>query len=154
MPPPFYNATGKVVYNGGNFEDVADSHRSQISHLSKMYILLVDDNDELSDNLRLVLEIEGFQVRAVASASAALGAIKQKIPDLILADVVMPGQNGYDLFQLVRANQATAQVPFIFLSAAATSDDLDRYHQLGAEGYITKPFSLYELLTIVRRYIQ
>ncbi len=118
-----------------------------------MYILLVDDNDELSDNLRLVLEIEGFQIRAVPSVSAAVKAINQETPGLILADVVMPGQNGYDLFHMIRANRETVNVPFIFLSAAATSEDLERYRRLGADGYITKPFSLNDLLTIVRRYM-
>ncbi len=147
--------TGKVVYNGCNVKDVVACRKFAEDRWlpSKMYILLVDDNDELSDNLRLVLEIEGFQVCAVSSVSAAVKVIKQEVPGLILADVVMPGQNGFDLFQMVRANHETAHVPFIFLSAAATSEDLDRYHQLGADGYITKPFALNDLLTIVRRYI-
>jgi DNA-binding response OmpR family regulator len=117
-----------------------------------MYILLVDDNDEISDNLRLVLEIEGFQVRTVPCVSDAVQQIKQELPGLILADVVMPDQDGYDLFRMLRTDRKTTDVPFIFLSAAASAADLERYRKLGAE-YITKPFALENLLAMVRRYI-
>jgi DNA-binding response OmpR family regulator len=117
------------------------------------YILLVDDNDDLSDNLKLILEMEGFKVRAVSGGAAALQTMKEELPDLILADVVMPGTNGYELFRQIKTNGVWAAVPFVFLSALTTVQDIDRGLRLGANGYITKPFTIGELLATIHRYL-
>ena len=117
------------------------------------YILLVDDNDDLSDNLKLILEMEGYTVRTVSGGTAALQTMNEELPSLILADVVMPGTNGYDLFRQIKANGAWTSVPFIFLSALTTAQDIDRGLRLGANGYITKPFTIGELLATIHRYL-
>jgi DNA-binding response OmpR family regulator len=118
------------------------------------FILLVDDNDDLTDNLKLILEMEGFTVRAVSSVNEALEAIGDTPPSLIVADVLMTGINGFDLLERVKADVTVANVPFIFMSALATPQDIERGLQLGADGYVTKPFAIGELLDIVRRYIR
>lgn len=118
-----------------------------------MYILLVDDNDELTDNLKLILEMEGYRVRTVSSSIAALEVIRQELPVLIVADVLMPGPSGYELFRLVKSNVASAAIPFIFLSALTTAEDINRGLGLGADEYITKPFTISDLLTVIRRYL-
>jgi DNA-binding response OmpR family regulator len=118
------------------------------------YILLVDDNSDLSDNLKLILELEGLQVRVASSGSDALQAIDEEIPSLIVADVVMPGANGYDLFKEVKANAASALIPFIFLSALTTAEDVNRGLKMGADAYITKPFVIADLLTTIHHYLQ
>jgi twitching motility two-component system response regulator PilG len=117
------------------------------------YILLVDDNDDLMENLKLILEMEGYPVKAVSSSVDALDTIDEGTPSLILADVVMAGLNGYDLCQQVKMNADCADVPFIFLSALTTPDDIDRGRNLGADEYVTKPFAIDELLAIVHRYL-
>ena len=117
------------------------------------YILLVDDNDDLMENLKLILEMEGYTVKAVSSSIDALQVIDQSAPALILADVVMAGLNGYDLCQQVRMNKECADVPFIFLSALTTPDDIDRGRNLGADDYVTKPFAIHDLLTVIHRYV-
>ena len=118
------------------------------------YILLVDDNDDLMENLKLILEMEGYQVMAVSSSMAALQLIEQSAPALILADVVMAGLNGYDLCQQVKLNKGSAQVPFVFLSALTTPDDIDRARVLGADDYVTKPFAIQDLLAVIHRYVE
>jgi DNA-binding response OmpR family regulator len=115
------------------------------------YILLVDDNDDLADNLKLILEMEGFRVRSVSGSAAALQLMHEELPGLILADIVMPGANGYELFRQVKSNRAWASVPFVFLSALTTSEDINRGLKLGANGYITKPFSIGDLLATINR---
>ena|SRR5258706_7780211 len=117
------------------------------------FILLVDDNDDLTDNLKLILEMEGFEVRAVSCVDDALAAIEQSPPALIVADVLMTGVTGFDLLEHVKADATVANVPFIFMSALATPQDIERGIQLGADDYVTKPFDIDELLDIVRRYI-
>jgi DNA-binding response OmpR family regulator len=117
------------------------------------YILLVDDNDDLTDNLKLVLELEGFTVRTGSSVTAALKMMNEALPGLILADIVMPGTNGYQFFRQIKANRAWASVPFIFLSALTTAEDIDRGLGLGAHDYITKPFAIGELLATINRYL-
>jgi DNA-binding response OmpR family regulator len=118
------------------------------------FILLVDDNDDLTDNLKLILEMEGFEVRAVSCVDDALEVIEERIPALIVADVLMTGVNGFDLFERVKANDQMTHVPFVFMSALATPQDIERGMQLGADGYVTKPFAIGDLLEIIRRYIQ
>jgi two-component system alkaline phosphatase synthesis response regulator PhoP len=118
------------------------------------YILLVDDNSDLSDNLKLILELEGLRVRVASSGGDALQAIKEELPGLIVADVVMPGTNGYDLFREVKAIPSCASIPFIFLSALTTAEDINRGLKMGADAYITKPFVITDLLTTIRRYLQ
>lgn len=118
-----------------------------------MYILLVDDNDDLTDNLRLILEMEGYRVRTVSSSIAALEVIRQETPALIVADVLMPGPSGYEFFKFVKANAASAATPFIFLSALTTPEDVNRGLALGADEYITKPFTISDLLAVIRRYL-
>ena len=115
------------------------------------YILLVDDNDDLSDSLRLILEMEGYRVRSASGSTAALQMMQEELPSLILADIVMPGSNGYDLFRQVKSNRAWAAVPFVFLSALTTREDINRGLKLGANGYITKPFTIGELLATINR---
>ncbi len=117
------------------------------------YILLVDDNDDLADNLKLILEMEGYKIRAVSCSAEALQVMHDEMPGLILADIVMPGTNGYDLFRQVKANCAWASVPFVFLSARTTAEDVNRGLRLGADGYITKPFTIGELLSMIQRYL-
>src|SRR5258706_3189050 len=117
------------------------------------YILLVDDNDDLMENLKLILEMEGYTVKAVSSSIDALQVIDQSAPALILADVVMAGLNGYDLCQQVKMNKECADVPIIFLSALTTPDDIDRGRNLGADDYVTKPFAIHDLLTVIHRYV-
>ena len=117
------------------------------------YILLVDDNSDLSDNLKLILELEGLRVRVASSGSDALRAIDEELPSVIVADVVMPVANGYDLFTEVKANAAYAAIPFIFLSALTTAEDVNRGLKMGADAYITKPFVIADLLTTIHHYL-
>jgi DNA-binding response OmpR family regulator len=117
------------------------------------YILLVDDNLDLSDNLKLILEMEGYRVQAVPGVRPAIEAMQRELPRLIIADVVMPGANGYDLFQEVKANATWATIPFIFLSAMTTPEDVHRGLQLGADDYVTKPFAIVDLLATIRRHL-
>jgi DNA-binding response OmpR family regulator len=117
------------------------------------YILLLDDNDDLAYNLKLLLEMEGYAVNTSSDAYQALDLARHAAPGLIVADIRMPETNGYDFFQEIKSDQLLSTVPFIFLSALTSAEDVARGLGLGADDYITKPFNIEDLLTVVRRYM-
>jgi len=116
----------------------------------KIYkILVVDDEDDLCEILKFNLETEGYQV---STANSAEDALKLDIAsfDLLLLDVMMGGMSGFAMAKQLKANPSTANVPIIFLTARDTENDTVTGFNLGADDYISKPFSLREVLVRVR----
>ena len=111
-------------------------------------ILVVDDELDLRDILQCNLEAAGYDVDTAASAEEALTLINPA-PDLLLLDVMMGGMSGFALAEKLRKEHASA-VPIIFLTAKDTEDDLLRGFSVGADDYISKPFSLQEVLARVK----
>ena len=119
-------------------------------NLSPNKILIVDD---VSDNLRLLsttLTQHGYQVRCAKSGAIALMGADNDLPDLILLDINMPEMNGYQVCQKFKANQKTAEIPIIFLSAQDDIDDKVKAFEVGGVDFITKPFRLQEVLVRVK----
>lgn len=113
-------------------------------------ILVVEDHVHLLEGIQAVLEEEGYTVLTASDGAQALELLTQVRPHLILADIMMPQMDGYALYKAVRQRLEWAAIPFIFLTAKATRDDVLRGKALGAEDYITKPFEPEELLVAVR----
>ncbi|MBN1873192.1 MAG: SUMF1/EgtB/PvdO family nonheme iron enzyme [Anaerolineae bacterium] len=113
-------------------------------------ILVVDDNPELVDGVKLTLEMEGYQVLTAGSGQAALQVLDRITPDLILADIMMPNLDGYELYIRVHDNPYWVHIPFIFLTAKTSKEDIRRGKELGAEDYITKPFDPQDVVATVR----
>ena len=111
-------------------------------------ILLADDNADLRDYLRRLLSPQ-YQVVTVADGVAALAAIRHQIPDLVLADVMMPNLDGMNLLQALRSDPKIREIPIILLSARAGEEARLEGLAAGADDYITKPFSARELLVRV-----
>lgn len=117
-------------------------------------ILLIEDNASLRRNIAQILEIEGYRVRSAADGASGLELLCAEKPDLILCDIMMPGLNGYDVLARIRADVATASLPFIFLTAKGDMPDLRRGMSLGADDYLAKPADSRELLDAVRTRLQ
>ena len=115
----------------------------------KYKILVVDDEDDLCEILKFNLETEGYQVTTAPSAEDALKLDISSF-DLLLLDVMMGGMSGFAMAKQLKANPATANVPIIFLTARDTENDTVTGFNLGADDYISKPFSLREVLVRVR----
>ncbi len=113
-------------------------------------ILVVDDNPDLVDGVKLTLEMEGYQVLSAASGPEALTILERITPDLILADIMMPEMDGFELYERVHADQRWIQVPFIFLTAKTDQNDIRRGKEMGADDYITKPFDPQDLIAAIR----
>lgn len=111
-------------------------------------ILVVDDEPDLRDILQCNLEAAGYEVDTAASAEEALTLMSGN-PDLLLLDVMMGGMSGFAFAQLLREEQGI-KVPIIFLTAKDTEDDLLQGFSVGADDYISKPFSLQEVLARVK----
>lgn len=112
-------------------------------------ILVVDDEQDLLEILKFNLETEGYEV---ATASSAEEALQMDIAsfDLLLLDVMMGGISGFAMARKLKDNPATANVPIIFLTARDTENDTVTGFNLGADDYISKPFSLREVMVRVR----
>jgi diguanylate cyclase (GGDEF)-like protein len=118
-------------------------------------ILLVDDDPDILQFVRMNMELEGLTVVTAASGPEALETAKNSPPDLVLLDVMMPEMDGLTVLKRMRATPSTMNVPVILLTAKALAEDRVKGLELGADDYITKPFDLEELIartkTVLRR---
>lgn len=117
-------------------------------------VLVVDDEPNMVLSLEFLMKDAGFEVRTAGDGAEALKAIEDRPPDLVLLDVVMPGRDGYDVCQTVRANAAWNGVRIIILSAKGRLVDIQKGKELGADAYLTKPFSTTDLTDRVAAVLQ
>lgn len=117
-------------------------------------ILAVDDEVNILELLKFNLTKEGYQVITVTDGQQALKVARAEKPDLIILDIMLPEMDGYDVCRLLKANQETAGIPVIMLSARG--DVLDKVVglELGAEDYVTKPFSPREMVARVKVHLR
>ena len=112
-------------------------------------ILVVDDERDLCDILLFNLHAAGYQAEAAFSAEEALGLMQNRY-DLLLLDVMMPGMSGFELARRLKEDEHTSHIPIIFLTAKDTEDDTLQGFSLGADDYVTKPFSVREVMARVK----
>ena len=113
------------------------------------HVLLADDNADLRDYVRRLLEAGGYSVQAVPDGQAALNAARARRPDLLLTDVMMPRMDGFELLATIRNDETLADLPIIMLSARAGEEAQVEGLTKGADDYLAKPFSARELLARV-----
>ena len=113
----------------------------------KFRILVVDDERRMVGFIRLNLEQDGFEVIEAYSGTEALDRLRDSLPDLILLDVMMPDIDGFEVLRTIRE---LGQVPVIMLTAKGEEDDIVKGLELGADDYVTKPFSPRELVSRVK----
>lgn len=115
------------------------------------YVLVVDDEDHITELLAMGLGVAGFEVERESSGRGALESIGRRRPDLVVLDVMLPDLDGFELARrLRRAEGAGAHVPIIFLTARDATEDKIEGLRLGSDDYVTKPFSIGELTERVR----
>jgi two-component system KDP operon response regulator KdpE len=115
--------------------------------LRKYRILVVDDERRMVGFIRLNLEQDGFEVIEASNGTQALDRLRDSLPDLILLDVMMPDIDGFEVLRTIRE---ISQVPVIMLTAKGEEDDKVKGLELGADDYVTKPFSPRELVSRVK----
>ncbi len=114
-------------------------------------ILIIEDNLEIRDNLEEFLELSNYEVISADNGQKGIERIQKDRPDLILCDVAMPKQNGYEVLDHVRSNPITATIPFVFISASAEQRDIAMGKMAGADDYLTKPFPISKLVASIEK---
>lgn len=113
-------------------------------------VLIADDEPNIVISLEFLMKREGHVVSVARDGPSALAAIRAAKPDLVLLDVMMPGLSGFEVCQAVRADESLAGVKILMLSAKGRDTDIAKGRALGADAYMTKPFSTRELAEKVR----
>jgi DNA-binding response OmpR family regulator len=112
-------------------------------------ILIADDEPNIVVSLEFLMKQRGYEVKVVGSGEEALAAVGEFAPDLILLDVMMPRMSGYDVCQRVRENPAWQGIRIIMLSAKGRDVEVSKGIAVGADAYVTKPFSTKDLIARV-----
>lgn len=109
-------------------------------------VLIIEDMDELREEIVEILMYEGFTVFDAPHGRIGLELAQQYLPDIILCDIAMPEMDGYETLTALKQDSNTAHIPFIFLTAKANKNDMRQGMDLGADDYLTKPFTTQELM--------
>ena len=112
-------------------------------------ILLIEDNQEVSENIASILELEHYKVLTAPNGKVGVTMAQQHRPDLILCDIMMPELDGYGVYHVLGKDDDTSSIPFIFLTAKADKNEIRAGMNLGADDYITKPFEGSDLLKVI-----
>ena len=115
-------------------------------------ILCIEDEPEMIDLIRLILGRRGFEVTGAAGGQAGIKAVREQLPDLVLLDLMMPDMDGWEVYQQMKANEATRNIPVIVVTAKAQNiDKVLGLHIAKVDDYISKPFSPQDLLNSVEK---
>lgn len=113
-------------------------------------ILIADDEPNIVVSLEFLMKREGFDVQVATDGEAALQAIAAHMPDLVLLDVMLPKKDGFEVCQHIRANAAWQSIKVVMLTAKGRDTEVSKGLALGADAYMTKPFSTRDLVAQVR----
>lgn len=117
-------------------------------------VLVVDDEPTARTMLRLILVRAGFEVLEAQDGTEALEEVRRQMPDLMILDIMMPGIDGFEVCEILRSQDDTAELPIIMLSARADAESVNRGLMLGATKYLTKPVMPNELTHHVREVLK
>lgn len=116
-------------------------------------ILVIEDEPLVLEGTLDLLEMEGFEVQGAYNGALGLQVVPNFQPDVILCDIMMPEVDGYAVLESLRQNPATAHIPFVFLTAKASKEERQRGLDMGANSYLSKPFTADELLAAISEQI-
>jgi CheY-like chemotaxis protein len=117
---------------------------------SRRNVLLVDDDPLILEILRTILDLEEFEVTTAASGRAAMAAVDEVRPDVVVCDVVMPEVDGLEVCRHLKSTPTTADLPVILLTARDRPEDRQAGQDAGCDAYLTKPFSPLQLIDVIR----
>lgn len=114
------------------------------------HVLLIEDEANIAEAIRFVLMRDGWRVTTHGDGHDAMARVREARPDLVILDVMLPGQSGFDILAALRADPATADLPVLMLTAKGQARDREAAARAGASRFMTKPFSNAEMLAEVR----
>ncbi|NDJ18717.1 response regulator [Myxacorys almedinensis] len=113
-------------------------------------ILVIEDDADILENIEEILELQNFRAIATRNSLAGLELAREEVPDLVICDVMMPKLDGFGVLNQLRQDATTATTPFIFLTGRAERADVRMGMELGADDYLTKPFTNEELVRAIK----
>jgi len=113
-------------------------------------VLLIEDEPNIIEAVSFILSRDGWDVKTHSNGHDAVDAVRNRTPDLIILDVMLPGKNGFDILKEIRSEQQFALTPVLMLTARGQVKDREMAEKAGASRYMTKPFSNAEVLDAVR----
>lgn len=116
-------------------------------------VLVADDDPDILGIVAMSLETQGYTVHTAANGREAVDGAREHQPDLVLLDMMMPVVSGYEAVCELKADVTTRDIPVVGLSAKAMTTDMERATHAGVDGYITKPFRITQVLSVVDRYL-
>ena len=116
-------------------------------------ILVADDDPDILSIVSMSLETQGYTVHKATNGREAVDLARQHHPDLILMDMMMPVVSGYEAIGELKADATTKDIVIVGLSAKAMATDMERATDVGIDGYITKPFRIAQILSVVESYL-
>ena len=116
-------------------------------------ILVVDDDPYILMSLEFLMKKNGFEVMVARNGTEALEILEQRLPELVLLDIMMPDVDGYEICRHIKKSSRLKHIKVIFMSAKSKEADIKKGIDLGAELYITKPFSTRDLMKLVKELI-
>ena len=122
--------------------------------MSKFTILVVEDEEQIRENISMFLSFSDFQVLNAENGLEGIELARKFIPDLIISDIMMPEMDGYEFLKQIQNFPETYDIPFLFLTAKYSPDDLREGMNLGADDFISKPFDFNELLTSINKRLE
>ena len=117
-------------------------------------ILIVEDNDKNMKLARDILNAKGYATLEAVTGEEGVKLAKEKVPDLVLMDIQLPGINGIEAFRQIRADAKTARIPVVALTASVTPTDRSEITAAGFDAFIGKPINLKEFVETVRRLVE
>src|SRR4029079_7916655 len=112
-------------------------------------VLVIDDNKDIRENTAEILDLAGYKTFTAENGKKGVEVAIKERPDVIVCDIMMPELDGYGVLHLLRKNQETQNIPFIFLTAKTERSDFRKGMEMGADDYVTKPFEDIELLNAI-----
>ncbi|MBE9531535.1 MAG: response regulator [Proteobacteria bacterium] len=120
----------------------------------KPVILIVDDDQQSRMLLTLRVETDGYEAVCAEDGLDALDKLKERLPDLILLDLIMPRMNGYQLLKALKDDERTRYIPVLMITAMANADDRIKGLELGAEDFISKPYNMFEVSARIKAFLR
>jgi two-component system, OmpR family, alkaline phosphatase synthesis response regulator PhoP len=118
--------------------------------MQKQKILLIEDDEDITALIKLQAEIAGYKIVTASDGLNGYAFVEKELPDVIILDIMLPGQSGFDVCKRIKANQNISHIPIIVLSAKSEETDIVLGLELGADDYVTKPFSPKVLFTRIK----
>ena len=121
--------------------------------MDKKKVLIADDEQDIVETIKFNLELENIECIEAYDGEEALLKAKKEHPDLIILDIMMPKINGYKVSRLLKFDESYKHIPIIMLTARTQETDINLGEETGADEYVTKPFNMDKLISVVKSYL-